>query len=208
MIHGGAGTTDIIQHFIIGVCPGAGEFFTLNQSSKGVGRGDAPAELGRFKHDSNIRRRRQVIGAYHRLIRNIGRTQRQITAAIRAADAEIEGEAGMFRQRIRRSALIAAQAEIDELELHFRFFRPRQNTGEKTGLRSTHRHLALAAQRPFQPKTSSTDRVRHDLIQRTARLGAIGKAHHEMILQIPAHFRRIHLHLNAHLLKRIRLTNA
>ena len=208
MIHGGAIATDIIQHFILGICLGTGEFFTLNQSGKGVGCGDAPAQLGGFKHDTNIGRRRQVIRANHGFVGNIGGTQRQITAAIGPADTEIEGKAGMLGQRIRRSALIATQAEIDELELHFRFFRPRQHAGKKARFRSAHRHLALAAQRPFQPKTSSTDRVRHDFIQRTARLGAIGEAHHEMILQILAHFRRIHLDLNAHFLKRIRLTNA
>ena len=94
------------------------------------------------------------------------------------------------------------------MELHFGLFRPRQNTGEKACFGCAHRHLALAPQRPFQPKTSSTDRVRHDFIQRTARLGAIGETHHEVILQILAHFWRIHLDLNAHFLKRIRLTNA
>src|ERR671913_452699 len=65
------------------------------------------------------------------------------------------------------------------------------------------KRLASApAQRPFRAHLRHLHRVGHGFVERVGRLGAEGEAHHEVVLEVAPHLRRLRHHGDAEALQR------
>ena len=100
VVDGGTGGADVGEHGVVIVDIGGGRQFFEDEVAEGGGAAEAAGEFGAFEDEVLIGRGGKIVGADHGGRAGVGAAEGDGSAAVGAALAEIDHDAGVFGEGV------------------------------------------------------------------------------------------------------------